>query len=202
MKRSAATRRCGDVSRIDRDPDAFEAFYREHIEAVQRFVSRRVADRELAADLTADVFLATIESAGTYRASRGTPVAWLFGVARVVVSAERRRKGREWHATNRLLGRRLLDPDDAARIDERLDAGAQSRRLYDAIAHLPEGQRAVLELIAVDDLSLTEAAGALGISPLAARVRLHRARKRMTDRLAEPAKQDPGPSPQPQEAAP
>jgi hypothetical protein len=33
-------------------------------------------------------------------------------------------------------------------------------------------------------------------------VRLHRARKRMTDRLAEPAKQDPGPSPQPQEAAP
>src|SRR5206468_1886418 len=39
-----------------------------------------------AADLTADVFVAVIESAGSYRRSRGEPVAWLFGIARNVVA--------------------------------------------------------------------------------------------------------------------
>ena len=199
MKRSVAARDIA-ISRIGCDRDVFEAFYREHVEAVQRFVARRVADRELAADLTADIFVAAIESADTYRPSRGTPVAWLFGVARVVVSAERRRSGRERDATGRLLGRRLLDADDVARIDERLDAEAQSRGLYQAMAHLPAGQRAVLELVAVDGLSLGEAAVALGIAPLAARVRLHRARARMTDQLSEPAAPE-RPSPQPQEAS-
>ncbi len=33
------------LARIGRDPDEFDAFYREHIEAVQRFVARRVSDR-------------------------------------------------------------------------------------------------------------------------------------------------------------
>ena len=200
MARSVAARDI-EIRRIGCDPDAFEAFYREHVEAVQRFVARRVADRELAADLTADIFIAAIESAKSYMASRGTPVAWLFGVAHNVVSAERRRSGRERNATNRLLGRRLLDPDDVARIDERVDAEAGRRRLYAAMADLPDGQRAVLELVAVDGLSVGEAAGALGVAPLAARVRLHRARARMTDQLMEAAAPEQH-SPRPQEAAP
>src|SRR5580704_2154869 len=53
------------TGRIGCDPELFEAFYREHVEAVQRFVARRVGDRELAADLTADIFVAAIESAHT-----------------------------------------------------------------------------------------------------------------------------------------
>ncbi len=211
----SAARPCTDMRLIGTDADAFEAFYREHVHAIGRFVARRVADRELAADLTADVFMAAIDSAHTYRPRRGTPRAWLFGVARIVVVAEQRRRGRERGATGRLAGRRLLDSEDAARLDERIDAAAQSRRLYEAIARLPEGQRAVLELVAVDDLRLADAARVLGITPLAARVRLHRARRQMADRLAAGATQDPGrarheadadrhdsaPTPRPQEAS-
>ena len=51
------------LRRIGRDPTAFEAFYRANVEAVQRFIARRVNDPHLAADLTADVFLAVIEEA-------------------------------------------------------------------------------------------------------------------------------------------
>lgn len=39
-----------------------------------------------AADLTADVFLAAIESSGTYEPNRGAPAAWLFGIAQFVVA--------------------------------------------------------------------------------------------------------------------
>ena len=55
------------LRRIGRDPTAFEAFYRDNVEAVQRFIARRVDDPHLAADLTADVFLAVIEASDTYR---------------------------------------------------------------------------------------------------------------------------------------
>lgn len=75
---------------IGRDPDAFEAFYREHLGVVRRFVARRVGDVEQAADLTADVFVKAIESADRYDPSLGPPGAWLIGIARHVVAAHLR----------------------------------------------------------------------------------------------------------------
>lgn len=168
------------------DPDAFERFYREHVEAVQRFVARRVDDPYLAADLTADVFVAVIESSGSYRRSRGEPVAWLFGIARNVVADEHRRRAKELRAAARIRGRELLDEDDLAALHERIDRESAARALYRELTDLPGGERAVLELVALDGLSVAEAAAALRITAVAARVRLHRARRRMRSRLDLP----------------
>ena len=85
--------------------------------------------------------------------------AWLTGIARHVVAAEYRRAARDRAAVRRVSGRRLLDADDISRLEERI------------------GQRAVLELVVIDGLSLAESATALGIPPVTARVRLHRARR-------------------------
>lgn len=51
------------VRSIGTDPAAFTEFYRTHVDEVTRFVTRRVADPQLAADMTAEVFLAVIEAA-------------------------------------------------------------------------------------------------------------------------------------------
>jgi RNA polymerase sigma-70 factor (ECF subfamily) len=174
-----------DLPRIASDPAALEAFYREHVEAVTRFVVRRVDDPYLAADLTAEVFLAAIDSAGGYRPERGAPRAWLFGVARNVVASEQRRALRERRARARMEGRRLLDDHDVERMVERIDAAAQARELFAALDVLPAGERAVFELVALDDLSVNEAAAALGVRRVTARVRLHRARATLRRRLAE-----------------
>lgn len=164
------------VHRIGTDPDAFETFYREHVATVQRFVARRVDTAEVAADLTADIFVAAIDASHTYRSDRGAPIAWLYGIARNVVAAEHRRRGRELGAVRRIAGRRLLDEESTARIVERLDAERETRRLYMAIAALPERQRVLLELVAVDGLSVADAARSIGIKPATARVQLHRTR--------------------------
>jgi RNA polymerase sigma-70 factor (ECF subfamily) len=171
---------------IASDQDAFERFYREHVEAVQRFVARRIDDPYLAADLTADVFVAAIESARSYRRSRGEPVAWLFGIARNVVSGEHRRNAKELQAVARVRGRELVDEEDLLALHERIDAEAAARSLYQEMVQLSPGERAVLELVALDGLKVGEAARALGISPVSARVRLHRARRLLQDRLALP----------------
>jgi len=201
MARSTNPRR-HDIALIRSDPDAFEAFYREHVESVQRFVARRVDDCETAADLTAEVFLAAIAAAPGYRSQRGTPRQWLFGVARVVVVAERRRGARERRATRRVAGRALLGDDDIARMDERIDAAAQARGLYRALDRLGAGERAVLELVAVDELSVVEAADVLGINPVAARVRLHRARRHVRHELSAAARPASAALTQPTEVAP
>jgi RNA polymerase sigma-70 factor (ECF subfamily) len=173
----------GDVARIAADPDALEAFYREHVGAVQSFVARRVADPQLAADLTADIFVAAIGSAKRYRARRGRPIAWLFGIARHVVADELRRQGREARAVRRISGRALVGTDALVRIEERLDAERETRQLYEALTCLPERDRALMELVAVDGLSVTEAAAVLGLKPATARVRLHRCRESLRNHL-------------------
>ena len=121
-----------------------------------------------------------------YRASSGTPAAWLAGVARHVVADHARRRVREARATARLSGRALLDEQAAELLAHRIDAERLTRALYRSLAALPENQRAVVELVAVDGLSLTEAAQALGISAGNARVRYHRARTRLQDVLPSP----------------
>lgn len=160
-----------------RDPAAFEEFYRRHIDGVTRFVARRITDPHTVADITAEVFVAVLDRAAGYRPDRGSETAWLYGIARNVVSGEWRRLARESRANQRIAGRRLLEPEDVVRLEQRIDAEAEARRLLEALDGLPEGQRAVLELVTVDQMTVTEAAVALGIRPAAARVRLYRARR-------------------------
>lgn len=173
-----------DLADVVSDPDAFEAFYRRHVIVVSRFLARRVVDPQLVADLTAEVFHEVIRSAHTYRAGRGSELGWLYGIARNVLANDRRREGLRLRAERGAAGRRLLDDDDIARLEERIDAESAARRLRQALSALPESERAVVELVAVDGLSLKDAASVLGIRPGTARVRMHRARHVARDALA------------------
>lgn len=174
------------VVAIGRDPDALEVFYREHLEAVQRFVARRVASPEDAADLTAEVFLAAIDASRGYRGDGAVPLAWLYGIARRVVASHLRSTARALRALDRIDAREWLDEDSTERIVARIDSERAARRVYFSLAALPERQRAVVELVAVDGLSLTEAAVALNISAGNARVLYHRARRRLAHTFAPP----------------
>ncbi|WP_234343578.1 RNA polymerase sigma factor [Streptomyces sp. NRRL F-5123] len=159
------------------DKESFAELYRRHVDAITRFMARRVDDPHTVADLTADVFVAAIDSAHTFKLSAGSEVGWLYGIARHVVVDELRRAGREARKAGRIAGRRLLDEDDIGRLEEKLDAESAGRRLRAAMAGLQEGERAAMELVVVDQLTVREAAQALGIRQVSVRVRLHRARK-------------------------
>jgi DNA-directed RNA polymerase specialized sigma24 family protein len=86
----------------------------------------------------------------------------------------RRRGARERRALRRLSRRELLDEDGVARMNARIDAAAHARVVHAALQRLPERRRVVLELTAVDGLSVAEAARAAGMRAVAARVALER----------------------------
>jgi RNA polymerase sigma factor (sigma-70 family) len=175
-----------DVQAVATQPEQLEAFYREHLPFVRSYVARRLDDPSDVADVTADIFLRAIKSAATYRAQLGPPRAWLTGIARNAV-ADHRQMSAQYEATARQVGgRRWLDEDSADRIVQRVAAEADARVLLSLIARIPVSLRAVVELVAVDGLSVAEAAAVLHISAGAARVRYHRARRLLRDSLTFP----------------
>jgi RNA polymerase sigma factor (sigma-70 family) len=188
----------GRFTRWARDSDAFEDFYRRHVREVEGFVARRVGDRDRAADLTADVFVAAVEASASYEAKRGSEIGWLFGIARNIVAGQRRRDRRDQALALRISGSALLGQDESYAIDDRLEAERSARELYAAMDHLPDGERAVLELVALDGLSVADASRALGIGAVAGRVRLLRARRTLATALQRAA-HGPSPSRQPRE---
>ncbi|MGW4690855.1 RNA polymerase sigma factor [Kitasatospora cineracea] len=160
-------------------PDGFGAFYHQHVDAVLGFVTRRVSDPHLAADLTADIFVAALEAADGYRPERGSAIGWLYGIARHTIAGHRRGDDRERRALGRLQGRRLLAEEDILALEERIDAERAVRDLAQRHAGLSAPLREVLDLVVMDGLSTAEAAQALGISQATVRVRMHRARRRL-----------------------
>lgn len=175
----------GDELRaLGTEPDQLELFYREHLPFVRRYLARRLHEPADVADLTADVFTTVIESAHTYRPDRGSPRAWLTGIMRNLLGAHRQARVRQTSSDQRLLGRRLLDEDSTQRIVDRIDAEDRARQVLTNLRELPPALRDVVELVAVDGLSLIDAAAVLRISPGAARVRYHRARRALQHSIA------------------
>ncbi|OJU82584.1 MAG: hypothetical protein BGO11_16425 [Solirubrobacterales bacterium 70-9] len=156
----------------------FTKLYREHGRAVLEYALRRVEAREDAADVVAETFLVVWRRIGEVPEGDGARL-WLYGVARHVLAnlhrAERRRTR---------LGARLaetLRTTIAAHPQPRGEAAAVLR----AIADLADDDRELLLLVTWEELSPSEAARVLGISALAARSRLHRARGRLRRLLEE-----------------
>ncbi len=176
---------------LDRDPVAFEAFYRRHLDRITGFAVRRCDGPEEVADLVAAVFLAVIESAPRFDPSRGEPVGWLFGVAANQLRMQRRGTGRQRGIAVRVSGQRLLDPDDVARLEERIDAERLAGDVRRAVARLPRGERAVFELVSREGLTPAQTGVALGISATAVRVRLSRARAKLRRELGDALDPDP-----------
>jgi RNA polymerase sigma factor (sigma-70 family) len=181
--------RTDDASLLQRialgDDEAFAAFYREHLDAVLAFFARRVGERELALDLSAETFAAVVVSAGAYGGD-GPPVAWLFGIARNKLR-ESLRSERVAESARRRLGMEPIALDDAslALVEER--AGRGESALTRALQELPEATRAALLARVVEEREYAEIAARLRCSEQVVRQRVHRGLGRLRASLREGA---------------
>lgn len=164
------------LARARTHPEILGVLYERHAVAVHRYLSRRVGTGP-ADDLLGEVFLAAVEARLRVRPHpSGSALPWPYGIAGNVVRGHlRRRPG--WTPA-------LADDVDWDAVDDRVDAVARRGELRAALGTLSVEDRQIVLLVAWDGLTPTEAADALGISPVAARSRLHRARSRAQAALA------------------
>ena len=165
----------------------FERIYRAQVDAVTAFFARRSADPQTVADLTADTFVQVIVSFGTFDPGKGSARAWVFGIARRVYAAYCEAHSQQRDKVVRLAGRRELDTDQVGELLDRIDAERAGRRLVIGLTALPALDRHVVELVDLAGLRSKEAAGVLGVSPGAVRMRLMRARARLRKAASGPA---------------
>jgi RNA polymerase sigma-70 factor (ECF subfamily) len=164
------------ISAIPTSAEAFDAFYRRHIDAVLRFLARRCATPEDVADAAAATFVAVLTSSWTFRPERGNPRSWLLSIAANEARKLVSKRGRQRAVALRAEGRDLLSPDDAQRIAEMIDAEREARRLEPALESARPSERKLLAVMAGKGLSVAEASRVLGIDPGAGRARLARLR--------------------------
>ncbi|HJU02658.1 MAG TPA: sigma-70 family RNA polymerase sigma factor [Actinomycetes bacterium] len=167
------------------DGEAFAMFWRRHMSTVMAFGIHRCASSEDVADLVADTFLAAFRAAGRYRAETATAIPWLLGIAARVASNQQRRLARWLRVGRRVAGEPpRFTGEEYEAVEAAIDAARQAPHVQAVLRAMSVEDRKVLELVAYDQLSPTEAAVALGISANAARLRLTRARKRLREQLA------------------
>lgn len=149
------------------DPGAFRELYDRYCERIHRFHLGRTRDRESALDLTAETFAQAWISRGRFRdLADGSAGPWLYAIAHHLLVASVR-KGRLEERGREALG--LLRSDSAPEPSSIWLEG-----LDEAVAELSPDVRHALELRFYDDLSYADVATAAGITPVAARVRVHR----------------------------
>jgi RNA polymerase sigma factor (sigma-70 family) len=153
------------------DQHRFEALHTNTGEQLLRYFLRRIDDPGDAADLVAETYLVLWRRIGRLPGDDDGARAWAFGVAGGVLRNHRRGVRRRLALADRLR-------DSLAEATEP-DVPAGSPSVRAALAQLSEEDQELVTLIAWDGLSPTQAAQALGIEPGAARVRLHRARRRL-----------------------
>jgi len=150
--------------------EAFREIFERYREPLYGFFRRRLENPARAEELTQECFLAVLRNAARYEPRAGFR-SYLYGIAINLVSAERRKSGREVEQT---------ENHDCAAVEHNPEAGLWVRR---ALGELEKTEREILMLREYEQLSYSEIAALLRLPVNTVRSRLFRARMALKEKL-------------------
>ena len=182
------------------DEDAFLEFYRRHQGGLYRYAVHMCGSPQSAADIVQDTFLTLIRNTRSYDEEKGSPAAFLFGIARNHLRKRNEKEGRyvplSGEASKELSVRELGDmgqsngnghfqamPGQAEAILEGLERAQIAELLREAILTLPDHYREPVLLCDLEGKTYSEAAALLDCPVGTVRSRLNRARSILVDKL-------------------
>ena len=177
------------LPRVPSDPDAFADFYERYAERILRFFARRVAQPDVAFDLTSETFAVALERCGQFRgATPEEEQGWLFAIARSQLSHFWRRGAVERAALTR-LGIPVVTPDaeDLERIEALADLETVRGEVAAALGALSGDQREAVQMRVVGEMEYAEIATQVGVTEDVVRARVSRGLRTLATDL-KPAK--------------
>ena len=153
-----------------RDPAAFAEIYERCQPRIYRYVFYQLGDEATAEDLTSEVFTRLVEKIDRFT-YRGRPLlAWLYTIARNLVTDHRRRAGK-----TQPLKLDVQVTDEAIDVEGSVLGKLTQRHLTIAITQLTKDQREVILLRFIEGLDNATVAAILGKSANAVKALQHRA---------------------------
>jgi len=152
---------------------SFADLYRETVRDVYAYVATIVGDRAAAEDVVAAAYERAYRKRAKFDPRRGSPRAWVFGIARNAALDELRRRKR--------TATLVEEPPDAAASGDDTELAAQRATVRAALLRLDPRDREIVALKFHGDLTNAEVAKLLGLSESNAGTRLHRAMTKLRE---------------------
>lgn len=181
------------------DNAAFDRLVLNNQRAIFRAVMRDCVDPDLAADVMQDALIRAYKSLPAFRGEASFST-WFFRIARNV--CWRRKQQIKSQDTVSLDQPVFTNSDADSMVRQVVDYYAENpqetllenevkEKVSAAVADLPQGLRTVLILRDMEDQSTQETADKLGITTMAVKARLHRARAALREKLQDYFMDDP-----------
>lgn len=168
------------VTEAQKDPYHFSVLYQEYIDEIYRFIYYKTSAKEVAEDLTSQVFMHALEHLNQFQYRPGARFSsWLYTIARHQVIDYYRKN----HPTVNLED---VDPVAASETASvHVDQQLHKQRVHDILQQLPPSDKEVLQLRLWQEKSYSEIAQIIGANAVAVRARYSRAIKKFTKLYTE-----------------
>jgi RNA polymerase sigma-70 factor (ECF subfamily) len=166
------------IARARDDSTAFVQLYRSHYDAIFRYCVHRLFTKQMAEDVTSEVFLRVVENFHDFKGDEKQFRCWLYRIATNGVNNHLRKLARR----NRLLKVACEQADSQV-----AGCGEQAEKLAllrEAVFTLRPRYQTIITLRFFENLKLTEIAEVLGSSPGTVRSQLTRALAKLRKVLA------------------
>src|SRR5438067_6348998 len=164
------------VEHAKRDPREFGALYDRHFQQIYRFVYSRVREQTAAEDVTSEVFMKALKAMPRYQDTGRPFAAWLYQIA-VNAIADRYRTLRPAQPLEDFHDLSVAGPA----IEEQAAQRDEVRRIWAIVEELPSQQRTALVLKFQEDMKIEDIAVAMGKTPGAVKLLIHRGVSRLRD---------------------
>jgi RNA polymerase sigma-70 factor (ECF subfamily) len=180
-----------DIAIVDRvlggDVEAFSELMAKYQDRVFRYVYSKFNNHDEVLDITQDIFIMTFESLDKFRRESKFST-WLFSIMVNYCKNYRKKAGRFRSVSidkNEGDGFEFQLADERENTEEQIINRDSLRILKDELFKLSDDYREILVLRDIEGMSYNEISKVLGISLSNVKVRIHRGRELLKDRLQE-----------------
>ena len=157
------------VEAAKKDPKQFEALYKKYYEQIFRYIHQRMDDKEMAFDITSQVFLKAMINLPKYK-YKGVPFSsWLYRIAMSEVYQSFKDK-----KSTRTVNVDTSNVEDIIDEVEQDNTGEMRQALIEVIGDLPEIELQIIEMRYFEKRSYREIGDILGMTENNAKVRAYR----------------------------
>jgi RNA polymerase sigma factor (sigma-70 family) len=162
--------------------EMFARLYDENMSKVYRYIYYKVNNRQLAEDLTSEVFEKALVNFSKYNSEKAAFSTWIFTIARNTVIDHYRAQPKV-HMVN--IEDAAATPSKDPGPEEKAESSEEKQLLHQCIAKLPENEQEIVRLKFTMEMTNRDIAKVLGLTESNVGVMLYRIIKKLRDSFPE-----------------